>query len=375
MSYDLRIYTIHRQDLSTLANKLNLTFNKNGEVFVLLFSEGQMIVNEEIKLEDEDIPLHISKELPGISYLIECNLESGNNDEKVIKKLMEVAKEIAKNGTGVVEDMQTSEIILPMGIKRVLPIEKTERFSIIKLSWWFNTVLGQEKIHRLLRIIEKTIPEALPRRYGLHEPPKEKYEALDSFEKYWIENINHSIVWYPTKPVVSASISIPKQIGPTRIGYRFGHFSISIDSAVLAMPGWETAIIRLFKHVSVVLCPFYGDIYLLNDYIRLKTGLHCDEKTEVHPIKSWWWNGVPRNPGIALVVGDPILQYLNIHREAIVLDNGCKIFVRNKEDENDTVYKGISIPSKLYQPKSKIFNVLNIKAYPKIWPFEGPKTT
>ena len=213
----------------------------------------------------------------------------------------------------------------------------------------------------------------MPRRYGLYEPPKEKYTTLELFEQYLSENINNSVVWYPTKPVVSVDMSIPKQIGPTRIGYRFGHFSISLDSAVLSMHGWETAIMRLFKNVSEIICPFYGDIYILNDYIRSSTGVCVDEKTQKHPIVSWWWNGVPKKPGISLVVGDPILQYLTISRETISLENGCKLFFKNKEEQNDTLYRGINISKKLYQSQSKLFDILGIKDYPKIWPFEGPK--
>lgn len=371
MSYDIKIYTIHKQDYNDLTDKFNIVFNKRG--FVLSLKENQIVVSEELKLEDEDIPKHISKVLPGINYLIECSLESIVYEQESVKDLLKLGKAIAKNGIGVIEDPQINEIILPEGIKRVLPIEKTERLAIIELSWWFNTMPEKERIYRLLEVIEKNLPEALPRRYGLYHPPKEKYKTLDEFAKFIEENINNTIVWYPASPVVSVHFSIPPQIGSTRLGYRFGHFSISVDSAVLPMYGWEGAIIRLFKNISEVLCPFYGDIYLLNDYIRSKTSLLTDEKTQRHPIKSWWWNGIPKKPGIAMVIGEPILQYVRISREVISLNNGCKLLIKNKDDENDTVYKGVHIQKGLYQPKSKLLDILNIIAYPRIWPFEGPK--
>ena len=44
--------------------------------------------------------------------------------------------------------------------------------------------------------------------------------------------------------------------------------------------GWETEIIRLFKSISEVLNPFYGDIFILNNYIRSRTILSSDDKTK-----------------------------------------------------------------------------------------------
>lgn len=225
--------------------------------------------------------------------------------------------------------------------------------------------------------MEKHIPEALPRRYGLYEPPKEIFTTLDSFNNFLLENINDSIVWYPTKPVDYVHLSIPKPIGPTRIGYRFGHFSISIDAAVLSMVGWETEIIRLFKNISEIIAPFYGDIFILNNYIRTRTVSYSDDKTEKHPITSWWWNGIPRESGLALVLGKPILEYLKMNREYDSLGNGCKLFIKNIEDKNDEIYKDIKIPNNLFQPKAIFFNLFNsggfTGVYPKIWPFDGPK--
>lgn len=377
MSYDLKIYTIKKQNFNELLNQFRISINNDG--FVLPLKNHQIVVTGETKIEDEDIPQHVGRELPGIKYLIECNLQPVTSDMKIIKELLKLSKAIAKNGSGVIENLQTDEIILPSGIKRVTQIEKTERFSLIQLSWWFNhdNLLKQENMSLFLRTIEKNIPEALPRRYGLYEPPKEKFTTLDSFSTYLTENVKESVVWYPTKPVDYVSLGVPEFIGPMKIGYRFGHFSISIDAAVLAMPGWKTAIRRLFKKISEITCPFYGDIYILENHIRSRTVSYSDDQTEKHPITSWWWNGIPRKSGLALVVGDPILKYLNIRRDNISLNNGCKLFIKDEKDKYDELYNEIEIPEELYQPgmsQSNKFKVIGFTGlYPKIWPFDGPK--
>lgn len=377
MSYDLRIYTIQKQNFSDLLNQFNISINNDG--FVLQLKNHQIVVTGETQVEDEDIPQPVGRELPGIKYLIECSLQPITNDEKMIKKLLKLGKVIAKNGIGVIENPQTDEIILPSGVKRLMTIEKTERFSLIELSWWFNhdNLLKQENIELLLGVIEKNIPEALPRRYGLYEPPKEKFTTLDSFCTYLVENVKESIVWYPSKPVDYVSLDIPEFIGPMEFGYRFGHFSIAIDSVVLGMPGWRTVIERLFKNVSEILSPFYGDIYILENHIRSRSVSYSDSETEEHPIVSWWWNGIPRKLGLGMVLGNPLLSYVTIKQNNITLKNGCQIVLGiGEETDNKLTSNDIEIPEDLYQP-NKVTNksVIGFTGlYPKIWPFDGPRS-
>ena len=267
---------------------------------------------------------------------------------------MKVAKLIAKFGHGVIENPQTDEIILPSGVKRVQAIEKTERFSIIELSWWFNNEVlrDRQNLIILLQEIERTIPEALPRRYGVYEPPQERFLGIDELASYLLDHMNEQIVWYPSRPVIYVNLSVPSVIGPTRMGYRFGQFSIEIDSAVLTMPGWKTSIQRLFKNISLILNPFYGDIFIIDGFIRSRNGYWVDGMTGKHPIVSWWWNGFPRKASLGLVIGEPLLSYVKIERNHIKLNNGCNLFVKT-EDDNNELYQGIYIPESLFQPEAK----------------------
>lgn len=376
MSYDLKIYTVKEQNYADLIENFKVVLNNDG--FILPLRKSQIVVSNPVTIEDEDIPHEVSRVLPGIQYLIECNLEPFTEDKKSTSEFMKLAKLIAKNGHGVIENPQTDKISLPSGVKRVQEIEKTERFSIVKLSWWFNnqSIKERENLIILLKEIERTIPEALPRRYGIYEPPQEKFSGLDEFIDYLVENINDSIVWYPAKPVIYVNFSIPPVIGPTKMGYKFGRFSIEIDSAVLTMPGWQTSIQRLFKNISQVLKPFYGDIFVIDGYIRSRNGAWIDGMTGEHPIVSWWWNGFPRKSGLGLVLGEPLLNYVNIGRNYIKLNNGCKLFVK-ADDLKEDLYHYIYIPEGLFQPERKERVGIKVSGffgrYPDIWPFDGPK--
>ena len=370
MSYDLKIYTIEKQNYENLKNNFRIELSKEGFVYPL--KNHQIVVSTETPLEDEDIPLQISKELPGLKYLIECHLEPYSEDEKYVKEFLKICKTIAKNGIGVIENPQTDEVFLPSGIKRVLKTEKTEYFSLLELSWWFNDikVLGGNNLMKLLNILEKNMWEALPRRYGEYEPPKEIFSDKKSFCDYLIKS-KYDIVWYPTKPVDYVHLGIPDFIGPMRLGYRFGVLSISIDSKVLGMPGWKISIIRLFKGVSSILNPFYGDIYILKNNIKSNTVSYSDKSTEQHPILSWWWNGVPKKFGCGLVIGNPLHDFVNIKKPDYELENGCKIIVDaefNELNENNIV-----VNKDIYQSKrASQFSGADKKHYPKIWPFDNP---
>jgi hypothetical protein len=136
MSCDFKIYTVKEQNYADLIENFKVILNNDG--FILPLKKLQIVVSNPVTIEDEDIPHEVCRLLPGIQYLIECNLEPFTEDKKSISELMKLTKLIAKNGHGVIENPQTDEIILPSGVKRVEIIEKTERFSIIELSWWFN---------------------------------------------------------------------------------------------------------------------------------------------------------------------------------------------------------------------------------------------
>ena len=370
MSYDIRIYTIEKQDFNDLKTLFEITMFEDG--FVYPFREHQIVVSKETPIEGEDIPQQICKELPGLKFLIECNLEPITYDEKYIKELLKISKAIAKNGIGVIEDIQTGVITLASGAKRVLKTEKTEYFSILELSWWFNdinSILQNDGLKKLLHTFERYMPEALPRRYGEYEPPKEIFTDVNAFHDYLLKNMGKFIIWYPNKPVDNVDFSIPDFIGPIHLGYRFGKLAVSIDSRVLTMPGWKASIIRLFKHISSILNPFYGDIYVLKNQIKSRPTSYTDESSEMHPVLSWWWNGIPKKLGCGIIVGAPLHDFVKIKKADYELENGCKIIINDNFEILPT--SEIEINKNIYQPKIHARPWDKI-TYAKIWPFKYP---
>ncbi|MBS3977146.1 MAG: hypothetical protein KGZ75_10570 [Syntrophomonadaceae bacterium] len=374
MSYDLQIYTIKEQQFSELM-AVYPKMKKYEHGLVLPLRCYQIVIMNETPIEDEDIPHEISKRLPGLRYLIECSLEPITDNKNRIKELLKIAQLIAKNGVGVIFNPQTDEIILPSGIKRLLKPERTERFAVLVLSWWFNheDILEVKKLCSFIKTLERYLPESLPRRYGEYEPPKELFSDIPTFAEFLLKNSRHIKVWYPTKPVDYVNFAIPEFIGPMVFGYRFGNFSISIDAGVLEMPGWKAMLKRLFEKVALELDAFYGDIYLLKNQIRSRSASFSDYLSEQHPIVSWWWNGIPETLGCGILAGNQIKEYVRIEKPTSILNNGSAILINDDFDlikrEQLRIDKDIIQPRKLGKSEGLNFSGL----YPAIWPFAGPK--
>ena len=373
MSYDLKIWTVQEPQLGATLGALGFEFDHDS--YILPSSRGQILVSDQLAVEAEDVPDQISHQLPGIRYLVEAHIEPGSTDTTLVNRLVGVARSMAKKFRGVVEDPQTGEVILPTGIKRLLDYQKPELFTLMQLSWWFNdeSLLAADRLRQMLEVIDRTIPEALPRRYGLYEPPKQKYEGREAFLKFLLDNARRSIVWYPTSPVDGVYVGIPEKIGPTRIGYRFGYLSITVDAAVIDMPGWSRSVNELFKGLSGVVAPFYGDAYLLKDHVRSRTVSSSGRTSEQHPTTSWWWNGVPRKLGIGLVVGQPLIDRISIKSRYETLDNGCRLVLPKEDDMRREISASeVKIEDGLRQPLTPPDFLVGQKRYPRIWPFPGP---
>lgn len=331
------------------------------------------------EVEPEDVPEQVATSLPGIRYLTELVLEPLHAPESAKKEILAAARLIAKSSHGVVLDRQTDELTTPKGVKRFVPEVRSERFALLELDWWFqgDRIFTAEAMGRLLNIFATALPEALPKRYGSYEPPQHKLAemGMDHLSNFLLENLDESLVLYPHRPFMGLTFSCTKEAQHPRLGFRCHRISLECEASAISQPGWQEGLRRLWLQVCRELKPFYSEVRTLNGYERIGATYGSDMKTEVHPIYSWFWRGIPRKLGHAIAVGNP---YLNLWPEVVSKGQSHGEFVSLDAGEW-TAGKDLTIqaPEGICQKwtpayeKTKFGWSINwVKEYPETWPFE-----
>jgi hypothetical protein len=276
-------------------------------------------------VKDEDVPEGAASLLPGIGFVTHMTLEPATAPAAALARFMKIAATVAKKTGGVVEDRRDGGYTLPAGGKKYVPPKQGERFSVLALSWWFETgaPATREGMRGFLQLLEKRLPEALPRRYGGHEPPPFVWAetGIEHFlDQFLARNAATGIVCYTTKPAVGLRLGIKEPCGFTQVGrqrkYRSHQVTVSFDAAVLGDPAWQARLREAWTELSLFLMPFYGDIRILKNYIGGRAVPYLGAGTESHPVASWWWRGIPEKPALAAVLGPPYARFWPAFRQA-----------------------------------------------------------
>jgi len=360
MSYDINIWSINSVD-DLKQSILEEGFKELADNSYSLESKNWQITLHQSTAEDEDVPDEALSLLPGIKYMLELHLEPISAPKTAYTQLNKLAKILARQTTGVIEDKQEDTYSLPSGIKKYNPPkrEKEERFSILEMSWWFEhkNFSNRQHIVSFLKLLEKYLPEALPRRYGLYEPPQFKYEET-GFE-HFVDFLSkeESIVCYTTKPVLGISLGFNDAPGFVNHGgkrkYKCSYITISLDAAVLGQSHWQEHLPKMWKTLSSEIQPFYGDVRILKNYISGKATYWGDATSERHPVKGWWWRGIPKHSALAMVIGKPYTQLWRGIKPASKEKNSLLIYYADKWDEEQNIANIVgTIPKNIAQPET-----------------------
>jgi hypothetical protein len=132
--------------------------------------------------------------------------------------------------------------------------------------------------------------------------------------------------------------------------------------------------------MSDTIRPFYGETRLLSGHIVKKGRLYSDAKSDSHPIRNGWWNGIPHPMGQAVVMGEPYLALWPKYAEKV--ERRGELCFASVDDwlSGKTVESVVGrVPKNLAQGKySDRVRQMGKRGkrtrntYPKTWPFDGP---
>lgn len=275
MSRDIRIWP--RASLKEAVVALRAD-GFRGEGLLSTEGKGWAMTASVDKVEPEDIPVAVTEEMRGIGTLVNLTLSSVGAADAAHVRQDRLAKRLARDLEGAVEDCQTGAVWVPpshrlnTALKSARPKGETE-LTLLEFGWWFDhdRFATPEGLMELLEALEQCLPEALPRRYGEWEPPqfKRAEHGLRPFAEMSMGALG--AVAYPMPPVMSFHTSPARDVGLIKVGgrerYSARYLSIGIDRAALGIPAYAANLAHVFREMSRLVCPFYGEVRPVGGYI------------------------------------------------------------------------------------------------------------
>lgn len=377
MSYDLEVWSVRPPDLpEALPNSTDWQPERTG--WQRRGRGWQIVVGMTDDVWPEDVPGDVAVRLPGIAHLTQLNLEPIHAPKSAHTLLRRTAQDIARSGHGLIHDRQTDSLETPTGVKRFAAAPREQTFSRLCMTWWFldGPLSSPEGVSTLLSMLEARLPEALPRRYGLYEPPQYSFDegGRVAFEHFLIEHLDDLVVWYPRRPVASVSLAACPGQGLTERGFKACRLCLEVEVEALRVPGWETELRVLWHTVSKLVRPFYGDVRTLHGALRGRGTYAFGPETELHPVSGPWWGGVPRKLGHAVVAGreyQSVWPQLALHADA----QSDLLFLSVPQwSGRRSVNTIVGAPPEDISQQTGVsrFGSVIPERYPPVWPLPGP---
>ena len=265
-------------------------------------------------VEDEDIPDEVYATLRGITHQVALHVMPGTAPRAAITRAGQLARRLAEAGQGLWQDLQTDALKIATTARPApRPKPSSRRVTVLSLDWAMDhsAVMSRDGIGALLDVLQRHLPEALPRRYGPWEPPKFTY--ADTGRAHFIDTYlaDPQMAIYATRPAFGLSLpAFPAGVRMIsgRGKYWAATVSVQLDASLLDDATMAAHLPKAFAAISACLRPFYGEARCLSGYeagsngpLRLLT-----REFRGSPV-SPWWQGVPPDPGIACVIGAPYL--------------------------------------------------------------------
>lgn len=272
----------------------------------------------------------------------------------------ELSCHIARVCRGAAYDLNRDIIIWPKkSYKRFAKDSREERIELISLDWFIRDMFQVNKLVRIfLGLVSKYCVEALPKRFGTHEPFQYRYSASNEFIEM-CDNLNKDIntkflFWNANSPCFGGSIIFPdrrKSVRP-RGAYPCIKISLSFDGrAILYDNRWLHVLVGMFTKIATALNAFYGAGYTTKNVIAKNNSVLFDAKSEESPlVKSKDWVGLPEKPVWLSWYGEPYMElvknYLKKHKTTIY-PKGILLKLNDDPFDIERLEKNIHLPKNL----------------------------
>ncbi len=289
------------------ADKGNLTAESRG----LLRRKHIFILSGPDPAEHEDLPHPVRQVLPGRAFLLEMNLPWGL-DEKDMARAFALCEHLARECDGVVFDPQEDRLRYPL-----VPDKRARRepaltpIRELTLEWYLHsseTIDGA----KFLQATRRIWPEAVPTRFGPHEPLRFKMADPDgenAFLDQWQPG-NSFFFWKARKPIFGGAIFWSPSREPPDGTHSKVTLSVSLNaSAIESDQAMCDRAVDLFAVIAEDLGAFFGAGYVTRGVLTGSRGAQWHGEGTENFSDDWisgpWWLGLPAKPTWLTWYGEP----------------------------------------------------------------------
>ena len=282
-----------------------------GEFVFVASVDGPLVV------ESEDLPLAVVSRALGMGVVYQLSVEGGSRPAFDVARRF--AQQLGSMSAGVVFDPQRDSVIWPRSSLRVFDSPRAESIDVLNFRWYVRREDMDGSIAQtMLGVIERHLPEAVPRRFGGYEPLQHKLEhaGVAGFVEQW-RHENGRLFWNATKPCFGGdSAGLADQ--PIRPWLHepqtpVGDISLGFDGRAFGDAAWRTSLEQLFTSMARQTGAFVAVADIdRNVGMSSARSLWYSQETEV----SWplaagsEWLGLPEQRPTLLWLGDVYRDFL-----------------------------------------------------------------
>ncbi|MFG1943904.1 hypothetical protein [Nonomuraea sp. NPDC048826] len=267
--------------------------------------EPAFVVDGPYRLEREDLPDEVAAAAVGVTARYEFTV--GDRGAAAVGFAKKVARRLAELTEGVVHDRQDDQRpVWPRTTRRFEP-PAAGRIDTLGLEWFVRREdLPGELPGSLLASLRRWLPEALPRRFGDHEPLGHKLSETgdEGFARAW-RSESGGLYWKAVRPCLAGSAHAvgeaftPWLIGDERtLDHPVARLSLTFDLRVLSDRRWLDDLAGAFARVARITGAFYAHAGVERGWGYGGGSLWSDGETESHtsPVVRDRWTGLPSRP-------------------------------------------------------------------------------
>jgi hypothetical protein len=218
--------------------------------------------------------------------------------EAEVAHAVRFARKLAAAYDGAVHDPQLDETWSRSRGRQIVKPKRDERIKVIDLEFYCRrSELGPHAARLYLDLARRYLPEALPKRFGDHEPLQEKFADAgdDGYVEMWRTSMS-SLYFTCAHPCVGGSMSGgPRDQFPMPVW----KLNLGIHYEPLRDPRWREAVRRLFVRLADELPAFFATAEVTGGLIWTGRSMWSDMQSDERISPARWregWLGLPPYP-------------------------------------------------------------------------------